>query len=389
MPSDLNLKKSWNPKLLKNQEKVWKREQDALNEFKKIKQRQIEINQQREKLDLINLTRNGNTDNNNAEYDQEFVKSGSTMVGPSAAGEDDELDLGKKRRRHADDDHTVSSSFAQTQRSLDWMYKSVEGSEKKGKNGENDKNDDFLLGKRKLTDLIDSNNNANQKANENKDSAKSKDSNEKSTITYRNSLNVNETSKRLNSILSADSEKNETTSIKIQDKISKDDPMMSYQMAKRHQEELINLRKRQMKEREIISDSRKPILSGIQDDSTGYSEHKRKHSSRDSSSSGHRSSHRSSHHSDSHRSHRSSGRSEHRSDHGSEHRSDSHRSRSHTHKSDSHRSTGHSRSERHRDDKDRSHSHHSSRSSKNPNNDSSAIHKENSSDDHKIHPSRH
>ncbi|GMF02240.1 unnamed protein product [[Candida] boidinii] len=211
MPSDLNLKKSWNPKLLKNQEKVWKREQDALNEFKKIKQRQIEINQQREKLDLINLTRNGNTDNNNAEYDQEFVKSGSTMVGPSAAGEDDEFDLGKKRRRHADDDHTVSSSFAQTQRSLDWMYKSVEGSEKKGKNGENDKNDDFLLGKRKLTDLIDSNNNANQKANENKDSDKSKDSNEKSTITYRNSLNVNETSKRLNSILSADSEKNETT----------------------------------------------------------------------------------------------------------------------------------------------------------------------------------
>lgn len=385
MPSDLNLKKSWNPKLLKNQEKVWKREQDALNEFKKIKQRQIEINQQREKLDLINLTRNGNADNNNEEYDQGFVKSGSTIVGPSTAGDDnDEFDLGKKRRRQADDDHTVSSSFTQSQRSLDWMYKSVEGSEKKGKNGENDKNDDFLLGKRKLTDFIDSNNNANQKANENKDNDKGNDSNEKSTVTYRNSLNVNETSKRLNSILSADSEKNETTSIKLQDKISKDDPMMSYQMAKRHQEELINLRKRQMKEREIVSDSGKSTHSGTQDDSTVYSEHKRKHSSRDSSGSGHRSSHRSSHHSDSHRSHRNSGRSEHRS----EHRSDSRRS--HTHKSDIHRSTGHSRSERHRDDKDRSHSnsHHSSRSSKNPNSDFSKSHKENSSDDNKIHPSR-
>ncbi|GMF02867.1 unnamed protein product [[Candida] boidinii] len=121
MPSDLNLKKSWNPKLLKNQEKVWKREQDALNEFKKIKQRQIEISQQREKLDLINLTRNGNHNNNNEEYDQEFVKPGSAIVGNSTAADSDEFDLGKKRRRQVDDDHSVSSSFTQSQRSLDWM----------------------------------------------------------------------------------------------------------------------------------------------------------------------------------------------------------------------------------------------------------------------------
>ncbi|OWB83473.1 hypothetical protein B5S33_g2103 [[Candida] boidinii] len=348
MPSDLNLKKSWNPKLLKNQEKVWKREQDALNEFKKIKQRQIEISQQREKLDLINLTRNGNHNNNNEEYDQEFVEPASAIVGNSTAADSDEFDLGKKRRRQVDDDHSVSSSFTQSQRSLDWMYKSVEDGGKKGGNVENDKNDDFLLGKRKLTDLIDSNNNTNQKSNENKDSDKSKDSNEKNTVIYRNSLNINETSKRLNSILSATSEKNETTGIKKQDKFSKDDPMMSYQMAKRHQEELINLRKRQMKERETGCDSSKNIVIGSHDDGTGHRENKRKIVSKDRSTSGHRSSHRSGHHSDSHRSSR---------------HSDSHRS---SHHSDSHRSIGDSRyySGRHRSHKDKSHSssHRSSRS---------------------------
>ncbi|ANZ77331.1 BA75_04423T0 [Komagataella pastoris] len=48
MVGDLNLKKSWNPKLLKNQEKVWKREQHALEEHQKIQQRLEEIGKERE-----------------------------------------------------------------------------------------------------------------------------------------------------------------------------------------------------------------------------------------------------------------------------------------------------------------------------------------------------
>lgn len=55
MPGDLNLKKSWNPALLKNQKKVWEREQDALKEHNAIKQRTKEIALEREKEEMIKL----------------------------------------------------------------------------------------------------------------------------------------------------------------------------------------------------------------------------------------------------------------------------------------------------------------------------------------------
>lgn len=55
MPGDLNLKKSWNPALVKNQKKVWEREQDALKEYQAIKQRRKEIEHEREKEELIRL----------------------------------------------------------------------------------------------------------------------------------------------------------------------------------------------------------------------------------------------------------------------------------------------------------------------------------------------
>lgn len=55
MPGDLNLKKSWNPALMKNQKKIWEREQDALKEHQAIKQRTKEIAAEREKEDMIKL----------------------------------------------------------------------------------------------------------------------------------------------------------------------------------------------------------------------------------------------------------------------------------------------------------------------------------------------
>lgn len=55
MPGDLNLKKSWNPALMKNQKKIWEREQDALKEHQAIKQRAKEIAAEREKEEMIKL----------------------------------------------------------------------------------------------------------------------------------------------------------------------------------------------------------------------------------------------------------------------------------------------------------------------------------------------
>lgn len=63
MPGDLNLKKSWNPALVKNQKKVWEREQDALKEYQQIKQRRKEIEQEREKEELIRLQYGNDPDN--------------------------------------------------------------------------------------------------------------------------------------------------------------------------------------------------------------------------------------------------------------------------------------------------------------------------------------
>ncbi|KAF7580116.1 N-terminal domain of CBF1 interacting co-repressor CIR family protein [Clavispora lusitaniae] len=63
MPGDLNLKKSWNPALVKNQKKVWEREQEALKEYQSIKQRSKEIAQEREKEELIRLQYGNDTKN--------------------------------------------------------------------------------------------------------------------------------------------------------------------------------------------------------------------------------------------------------------------------------------------------------------------------------------
>lgn len=55
MPGDLNLKKSWNPALMKNQKKIWEREQDALKEHQAIKRRAKEITQEKEREEMIKL----------------------------------------------------------------------------------------------------------------------------------------------------------------------------------------------------------------------------------------------------------------------------------------------------------------------------------------------
>lgn len=59
MSNDLNLKKSWNPKLLKNREKVWKREQQLLADYKEEQQHKAGVEQQRERGELLSLRSKG------------------------------------------------------------------------------------------------------------------------------------------------------------------------------------------------------------------------------------------------------------------------------------------------------------------------------------------
>lgn len=60
---DLNLLKSWNPKLVKNRKKVWEIEQERLKEELKLKERQIEIQKEKE---LSNLISHSNKQGKNA-----------------------------------------------------------------------------------------------------------------------------------------------------------------------------------------------------------------------------------------------------------------------------------------------------------------------------------
>ncbi|EMG46424.1 CWC25 Pre-mRNA-splicing factor CWC25 [Candida maltosa Xu316] len=55
MAGDLNLKKSWNPALVKNRQKVWEEEQQKLDELKKIKEKNHEYKQEQEYLQLLKL----------------------------------------------------------------------------------------------------------------------------------------------------------------------------------------------------------------------------------------------------------------------------------------------------------------------------------------------
>lgn len=55
MAGDLNLKKSWNPALVKNQKKVWEEEQNKLKELKRIKELNQEFQKEQEYRNLLKL----------------------------------------------------------------------------------------------------------------------------------------------------------------------------------------------------------------------------------------------------------------------------------------------------------------------------------------------
>lgn len=104
MPSDLNLKKSWNPQLLKNREKVWQRECELIEQFKKAQNYHSRIQDVYETNELLSLVDN----------------------------KDDE------------------SEESTASKSTNWMYQSSSTQQEY-----NDSvNNDVLLGKRKLSEVV-------------------------------------------------------------------------------------------------------------------------------------------------------------------------------------------------------------------------------------------
>lgn len=98
------MKKSWNPKLLKNREKVWKKEQEILNEHKKAQLHSAKLKELDEKNELLSLVEGQSTEPKN-----------------------------------------------RANKTTNWMYQSTGGSH----SGFTEQvNDDVLLGKRKLNDAI-------------------------------------------------------------------------------------------------------------------------------------------------------------------------------------------------------------------------------------------
>lgn len=103
MPGNLNLKKSWHPGLMKNQQKIWEEEQNKVNELKKIKERNKEIAEESEKLELLQMQYGKDFDSMPAEQKAKMNKLGWMYDQPSKKDEAgfnemrDEFLLGKNQ----------------------------------------------------------------------------------------------------------------------------------------------------------------------------------------------------------------------------------------------------------------------------------------------------
>lgn len=62
---DLNSKKSWHPNTMKNQERVWKAEQAAAEEKKRVLELQRERAEERDRVELNNIMNKNNSGSDN------------------------------------------------------------------------------------------------------------------------------------------------------------------------------------------------------------------------------------------------------------------------------------------------------------------------------------
>ncbi|CAI4049456.1 hypothetical protein SKDZ_14G0840 [Saccharomyces kudriavzevii ZP591] len=94
---DLNLLKSWNPKLMKNRKKVWETEQDLVNEQQKLNTRLKEIEKERELNELLDESNKNHP--GGLKSDLRLKKSGLEWMYQDAKLSDEKEDylLGKKK----------------------------------------------------------------------------------------------------------------------------------------------------------------------------------------------------------------------------------------------------------------------------------------------------
>lgn len=92
---DLNMKKSWHPLLHTNQERVWKKEKEALEERKKLEELRREREQEREMQELQRLQEEAGGKKRSEKLDWMYATPAAAS-GPSASELEDYL-LGKKR----------------------------------------------------------------------------------------------------------------------------------------------------------------------------------------------------------------------------------------------------------------------------------------------------
>ncbi|GAC99814.1 hypothetical protein PHSY_007417 [Pseudozyma hubeiensis SY62] len=92
---DLNMKKSWHPLLQVNQERVWKREKEALDERKKLEELRREREQEREMQELQRLQEEAGGKKRVDRVDWMYATPATT--GSNSAAEMEDYLLGKKR----------------------------------------------------------------------------------------------------------------------------------------------------------------------------------------------------------------------------------------------------------------------------------------------------
>lgn len=92
---DLNMKKSWHPLLQSNQERVWKREKEALQERKKLEELRREREQEREMQELQRLQEEAGGKKRVDRVDWMYATPAAT--GSTSAAEMQDYLLGKKR----------------------------------------------------------------------------------------------------------------------------------------------------------------------------------------------------------------------------------------------------------------------------------------------------
>ncbi|KAF2717911.1 hypothetical protein K431DRAFT_306529 [Polychaeton citri CBS 116435] len=98
MGGDLNLKKSWHPQLKSNQERVWKEEQNALAERKKIEQVRKEREEERQLQELQRMQEEAGGKKRVDRVD--WMYSGPGSGGPGGGGVTEEMEgylLGKRK----------------------------------------------------------------------------------------------------------------------------------------------------------------------------------------------------------------------------------------------------------------------------------------------------